>query len=127
MPFVVKVRLPLYRGLSDLTLRITASDASVRLNGVADDAMADTASDGLFLATVAEDLVGRFAYEIFRAGATVQTGSLTRVADQASVLADDPADFIAAVQAGLATAANVQAVTASVVSAMSPGSDVPGL
>lgn len=94
MAFTLKIRLPQYRNASGVTVRIYEPGESVRMNGDADDTMADTASDGLFLATIAEDLVGDFEYEVFRSGTTVQTGTLKRIADQAIVIADDPNDQV---------------------------------
>lgn len=95
MSFTATVPLPTYPGASGITLRITAPGSSVRLNGSADDTMDDSASDGLFLATVTEDLVGIYTYSVRRAGAVIQAGWLKRVADQSSVQADDPRDCLA--------------------------------
>lgn len=127
MPFTLKIRLPQYRGASNITVRIYTPGESVRMNGGADDTMADTASDGLFLATIAEDLVGKFEYEVFRTGTTIQTGVLERVAGQATVLADNPSDTISSIQSGLATTADVQASAATVVTSLSANSDIQGL
>jgi len=94
MPFVVKTPLPLYAGLTGIVIRITAPGSSVRVNGVADDAMADEASDGLFAATIAEELVGAFTYTIYRSGTIIQSGWCKRIAAQAVVILDDPRDFV---------------------------------
>lgn len=65
-----------------------------RVNGEADDTMADSA-DGVFVATVAEDLVGIYEYLIYRSGTPIQGGWLKRDAGQAAVLLDDPrVDFV---------------------------------
>lgn len=106
MAFVLKIRLPQYRGDAGITVRITALGDSARVNGVADDAMTDTAADGLFLATIDEDLVGDFEYEVFRGGSiTIQTGLLHRDAEQAIVLAD----------LNIATISNQNAIIASLI------------
>jgi hypothetical protein len=93
MSFTVAVPLPLYAGAAAVTIRVTAPGSPTRVNGGADDAMADTASDGLFVATVAEDLVGTYTYLIFRSGTAIQSGWFRRVTGQAAVVLDDERDF----------------------------------
>jgi hypothetical protein len=92
MPFSLKTVLPLYVGADGITIRITAPGSASRLNGDADDSMADD-EDGLFEATVAENLVGTFTYLIYRSGTPIQIGWMKRLADQATVVLDDPRDF----------------------------------
>ncbi len=92
MSFTVKVLLPLYTGVNNITLRIVEPGTVDRVNGNADDALADS-NDGLFVGTVAEDLVGRFQYRLLRGTATIQVGWLKRSQGQTVVLLDDPRDF----------------------------------
>jgi hypothetical protein len=118
MPFTATTRLPLYVSATGVTLRITAPGSPTRVNGVADDAMADDA-DGVFVATVAEDLVGTFEYVIYRSGTPIQSGWLKRIADQASVILDDPRDDFTGISttlgtpAGASIAADIAAVAAN--------------
>jgi hypothetical protein len=100
MSFSVTTRLPLYVSATGITLRITAAGSATRVNGVADDAMSDNA-DGLFVASVAEDLTGTHEYVIYRSGTPIQSGWLKRIADQASVILDDPRDFAGDESVGL--------------------------
>lgn len=92
MSFTVKVTLPLYTGVSNITLRIVEPGTVDRVNGNSDDSLADS-NDGLFVGTVAEDLVGRYQYRLLRGASTIQVGWLKRSLSQTVVLLDDPRDF----------------------------------
>ncbi len=94
MSFTVNVFLPRYKGQS-LSFRARTPGTQTRANGSADDAMADTASNGQFAATVAEDLLGKYEYTIYQSTREIRTGWFRRVADQATVVLDDPQDFSA--------------------------------
>ncbi len=110
MSFTVATPLPLYAGISGITIRITAPGSATRVNGDADDTMADNAGDGLFVATVAEDLIGVFQYTIYRSGTPIGDGWLRRATGEATILLDDPRDFPGRVtdSATLATAIAAQ-------------------
>jgi hypothetical protein len=85
MSFTITAKLPEYAGIA-LTLRITNPGSATRVNGDADDAFVDSASNFQFSATVAENLVGSFDYVIFRGSSVVETGSFCRKNAQTSVV-----------------------------------------
>jgi hypothetical protein len=114
MSFTVATPLPLYAGAAAVTIRVTAPGSPTRVNGGADDAMADTSSDGLFVATVAEDLVGTYTYLIYRSGTAIQSGWFRRVTGQAAVVLDDERDFRTKAEDVIAETALVGAINGAV-------------
>jgi hypothetical protein len=85
MAFDITGKLPLYAGIA-LTIRLTNPGSATRVNGGADDAFVDTASNFQFVATVAEDLVGTFDYVVFSGSQPVEVGTVYRANGQATVL-----------------------------------------
>jgi len=114
MSFTVATPLPLYAGAAAVTIRVTAPGSPTRVNGGADDAMADTSSEGLFVATVAEDLVGTYTYLIYRSGTAIQSGWFRRVTGQAAVVLDDERDFRTKAEDVIAETALVGAINGAV-------------
>ena len=116
MSFTVATPLPLYAGAAAVTIRVTAPGSPTRVNGGADDAMADTGSDGLFTATIAEELVGTYTYLIYRSGTAIQSGWFRRVTGQAAVVLDDERDFRTKAEDEIADDAQTDTLLASQIS-----------
>ncbi len=97
MSFNLTISLPLYSGVTGLSVSITAPGSPTLVNGSGDSLT--ESSNGIFSATVAEDLVGSYTYVVKRSSTPVQSGWFRRAAAQASVLADDERDLLAAIAA----------------------------